>query len=192
MQLSFKYKGKDLLPKNPRRAVGEDAGPAISVVVCTRNRGSAVVETVESVLACGGPGFEIVLVDQSDNNATEISVAPYVARGDVRYIRSSTRGLAAARNVGIRRARAEVIALTDDDCLAGKDWLRHLAVALSRNPGLGIVHGNVLPGPHDPARGFVPTYRRDIPFLATDVRDKHRVEGIGACMALRKQTWRAL
>lgn len=165
---------------------------AISVVVCTRNRGSAVVETVESILACGGPSFEITVVDQSEDQTTETSIAPYVARGDVDYIRSSTKGLAVARNIGIRSAKAELIALTDDDCVAGENWLQRLVAAFSQDSRIGIVHGNVLAGSHDTNSGFIPTYRRDKPFLAGTIMDKHRVNGIGACMGLRKRTWSAM
>jgi len=166
--------------------------PAISVVVCTRNRGTAVVKTIESILACGGPRFEIVVVDQSEDQATETSIAPYVARGGVNYIRSSTKGLAAARNIGIRSAKSELIAFTDDDCVVGENWLQRFVAAFSQDGRIGIVHGNVLAGSHDTNSGFIPAYRRDKPFLATTIMDKFRADGIGACMGLRKRTWSAL
>ncbi len=166
--------------------------PSISAVVCTRERGSAVLETVESILNCTHPSFEMIVVDQSRGNTTENSLAPRITRKNVHYIRSSTTGLAAARNIGIRFARSELIALTDDDCVAGENWLERSVAAFTQDSRIGIVHGNVVADQHDTTSGFIPTYRREKPFLARSIVDKHRADGIGACMVVRKSTWEAV
>ncbi len=57
---------------------------------------------------------------------------------------------------------------------------------------IGIVFGNVLPAPHDNAVGCIPGYVRQSPFLARRPRDKWRVEGIGACMGVRRSVWQSL
>src|SRR5204862_288707 len=45
---------------------------------------------------------------------------------------------------------------------------------------------------HDPATGFVPSYVRDEPFLARSLVDKAKIDGMGACMALRRRIWTEL
>lgn len=147
---------------------------------------------IESILACGGPRFEIIVVDQIEDQTTENSIAPYVARGGVNYTRSSTKGLAAARNTGICSAWSELIALTDDDCVVAENWIQRFVAAFPEDSRIGIVHGNVLAGSHDTNSGFIPTYRRDTPFLATTIMNKRRADRPGACMGLRKRTWNAL
>ena len=134
----------------------------------------------------------MIVVDQSQGDTTENSLAPYVAHENVHYIRSSTTGLSAARNIGIRFARSELIALTDDDCVVGENWLERSVAAFTQASRIGIVHGNVVADHHDATNGFIPTYRRGKPFLARSIVDKHRANGIGACMAVRKSTWKAL
>jgi GT2 family glycosyltransferase len=50
----------------------------------------------------------------------------------------------------------------------------------------------VVAGEHDRAAGYVPAYLRQAPFLARSPRDKWRIEGMGACMAIRRSTWESL
>jgi len=57
------------------------------------------------------------------------------------------------------------------------------------DPRIGLVFGGVLPMPHDPATGFVPSYVRQDAFLARSLVDKAKIDGMGACMALRRRIW---
>jgi glycosyltransferase involved in cell wall biosynthesis len=166
--------------------------PAITVVLSTRNRGARIVDTIETILASDGPRFEMNIVDQSDNDLTQESVQRYLIRPDVQYFRTSTRGLAAARNIGIAHARSELIALTDDDCTVTPNWLQELSEAFLMDERVAIVFGNVLACSHDRSSGFIPAYVRRGACLARSMIDKHKVEGIGACMALRRSVWSEL
>lgn len=167
-----------------------------SVVIATRDRGATVSRAVASILATGYPQLELIVVDQSRDDATETAVAPYLeCTGEgarVHYLRSATTGVSNGRNRGIEAARNEWIAITDDDCEVPDGWLDALAAAITAQPGAGIVCGNVLPAPHDARAGFIPSYVRGEPLLATSIRQKHEVEGISACMAVRRSVWSAL
>jgi glycosyltransferase involved in cell wall biosynthesis len=165
----------------------------ITAVICTRNRGAAVAQTVRTVLLNDYPHFRIVVVDQSDDERSREALRPFLDTPRVTYLRMATRGLAAGRNLGIHAApRSEYIAITDDDCVAPPNWLSAMVQAFSVDARIGLVFGNVAPGPHDRAAGFVPAYERSEPFLARGMRDKHEVEGIGGCMGLRRDVWQAL
>jgi GT2 family glycosyltransferase len=165
----------------------------ITAVICTRNRGAAVAQTVRTVLLNDYPHFGIVVVDQSDDERSREALRPFLDTPRVTYLRMATRGLAAGRNLGIHAApRSEYIAITDDDCVAPPNWLSAMVQAFSVDARIGLVFGNVAPGPHDRAAGFVPAYERSEPFLARGMRDKHEVEGIGGCMGLRRDVWQAL
>ncbi len=151
-----------------------------------------MVETVKSVLASSEPAFEVIVIDQSDGKVTQSALARYIERGEVRYVPSSTRGVSAGRNVGIGVARSDLIGLTDDDCNVSDKWIGGLIAAFAADDRIGVAYGNVFAVDHDKTKGFIPAYRRSEPYLATALADKHRAEGIGACMGLRKKTWETL
>ncbi len=166
------------------------------MVIATRNRGATVVPAIESIVGSEDlertTNFEIIVVDQSDDDTSERAVAPYLRPARVRYLRIPSRGLGAARNAGVAAAASEWVAFIDDDCAARGNWLFELRCALDLDPRIGVVFGRVTQGPHDPDAGFIPSYTPERPFMARSLAEKHRVEGIGACMALRKSVWTAL
>ena len=91
--------------------------PLISVVIATRNRGAAVVRAIESIVPGQGGGdgnrFELIIVDQSDDDSSEVAVAPYLCCPRIRYHKASSRGLGEARNEGMTIASSEWVAFTD-------------------------------------------------------------------------------
>jgi GT2 family glycosyltransferase len=166
--------------------------PPITVVISTRNRGGSVVKTIQTILLNDYPHFELRVIDQSEDDTTEASLRPFLDDSRFHYLRSPAQGVSAGRNLGIRHTQSEFIALTDDDCETPKNWLRELVTAFAFDHRIGIVFGNTLPGPHDRTARFVPAYVRNKPFLAKSIREKHWVEGIGACMGLRRSVWQVL
>jgi len=66
--------------------------------------------------------FEIIVVDSSDDGTDKL------IRGDfpgVRLIKLRDRTLPGrARNLGVEKARGEIVAFTDTDCIAPREWLR--------------------------------------------------------------------
>jgi GT2 family glycosyltransferase len=164
----------------------------ITVALSTRNRGSVVANAVRTILQNDHPDFEVVVVDQSDDDLTEGSLDQLLKDPRVRYVRSTGRGRSAGQNTAIREARGALVLLTDDDCTVPTDWLRQFETAFAVHDRIGIVFGNVLPAPQDPDVGCIPAYIRQSPFLARGIRDKHGVEGIGACMAVRHSVWQSL
>ncbi|MBI4752003.1 MAG: glycosyltransferase family 2 protein [Acidobacteria bacterium] len=166
--------------------------PAVSVVVATRNRGDQVRQTIASILANDYPRFDLWVVDQSESDDTCQAVQPFETDCRLHYVRSSTTGVSTGRNLGITLSQGELIAITDDDCEAAPDWISQLVNAFSEQSAAGIVFGNVLTAPHDTNAGFIPGYYRSDCFLARSIYYKHCVEGISACMGLRRSVWHQL
>jgi GT2 family glycosyltransferase len=168
------------------------ATESVAVVVCTKDRPSSLKETVRGILESDFPDFELHVIDQSEDDLSETALSEW--RGDprLRYTRTGSRGLASARNLGVGIARRAIIAMTDDDCRVPRDWLRNMVSAFSIGDRVAIVFGNVLRAEHDSSTRFVLGYTRAAPFLATGIRDKPQVEGMGACMGIRSAAWSAL
>lgn len=89
--------------------------PAISVIIPTYNRAHLIDRAIQSVLPQTYKDFEIIVVDDGSTDNTEEVVLSFGSE-KMRYIRHETnRGVAAARNTGIRDARGEYIAFQDSD-----------------------------------------------------------------------------
>lgn len=93
--------------------------PTVSVIIPVYNRAHLLKRTLGSVLAQTFTDFEVLVVDDCSLDSPEPVIAAY---GDsrLRYLRQSkNKGVAAARNRGLREARAPYVAFLDDD----DEWL---------------------------------------------------------------------
>ena len=123
-----------------------------SVVVCTRHREELLARCLRSLTQLDYPNYELIVVDNTDG---EREIEQLAADFGARYVVERRTGLSRARNTGAREARGEIIAYTDDDAVAERDWLRLHAEALD-DPTLGATTGRILPTSLDTpaARGY--------------------------------------
>lgn len=95
------------------------SAPLVSVIIPTYNRAVLLSEAVNSVLLQTYQNIEIIVIDDgSTDNTTEV-MASFGER--VRYTRRANAGVNAARNLGLKQARGEFVALLDSDDL----WARY-------------------------------------------------------------------
>ena len=98
----------------------------VSVIIPTYNREKFISECVQSVLAQTLPAREIIIVDDGSTDATynilrDLGFNSFSTKKTVlRYFFQQNRGVSSARNLGIKEARSEYIALLDSDDL----WLK--------------------------------------------------------------------
>ncbi len=112
----------------------------ITVAVPTYRRADAVRRCVESLFAQTRVPDEIVIVDSSEDDATQVALAAYMTR--IRYIRHKSRLiLPIARNRCIEAASTDLIAFIDDDAVAEKTWVRAIVDEFEKHPDLGGVTG---------------------------------------------------
>lgn len=119
--------------------------PGISVVVCTRNRVSHLVNCINTLQKINYPNFEIIIVDNAPSDRQTLEL---VGQYDLRYVLEKRAGLDFARNTGIAAAKYEIIAFTDDDALVDRAWLQVIAEAFS-DPCIMAVTGYVAPAELD-------------------------------------------
>jgi glycosyltransferase involved in cell wall biosynthesis len=87
--------------------------PRVSVIIPSFNRAHCIAGSVESVLAQSFRDLEVIVVDDGSTDDTQEILARFGNR--IRVIRQDNGGVSAARNAGIRVARADWIAFQDSD-----------------------------------------------------------------------------
>jgi glycosyltransferase involved in cell wall biosynthesis len=100
----------------------------ISVVVPTYQRPDLLGRCLAALDAqdLDPVGYEVIVADDAASAITRQQVEGFAgqARASVVYVPvTGAHGPAAARNAGWRRARGDVIAFTDDDCIPDRGWL---------------------------------------------------------------------
>lgn len=113
--------------------------PMFTVVVPLYNTERYISSTLDSILAQSFADFEVVVVNDASTDAGPVIVERYMARDPrIRMITQDNRGLAGARNSGIRSARGRFVALLDADDLWTPDKLARHAAHLEANPDVGV------------------------------------------------------
>ena len=120
----------------------ENGHPVVSVVVPFHDRERHIAACIESLLGQEdvGGAHEIVLVD---NRSTDGSLAIARRYPGLVLLEEPVPGAYAARNTGIRRARAPIVAFTDADCVADRRWLRSILDGMA-DPGVALLVGQCL------------------------------------------------
>jgi len=106
-----------------------DFAPDVSVCVICYNEEKNIEGSLRSIIqqeySLGR--FEIIVVDSGSTDAT-MRIVQEMARRDerIRIFHSGKRSISFNRNMGLARARGELIAFIDADCIAPENWLEVL------------------------------------------------------------------
>jgi hypothetical protein len=142
-------------------AHGEDAGPAVSIVLPFRNEAAFLPECLASIRAQTLCGWELLAVDDGSDDASADLVARW-GDGDprVRLLRPGRVGLVAALNLGIAEARAPLLARMDADDVMLPERLRLQREFLDAHPDVALCGTLVELFPAEEVRGGYLEYLR--------------------------------
>ncbi|MFX0039659.1 MAG: glycosyltransferase [Promethearchaeota archaeon] len=152
----------------------------VSIVVPIKNRSELLPNLVKNLLNLDYPKFEIIIVDDCSTDNTKELLKIYPIKS---IILEKPVGSAKARNIGIKEAKNDIIALTDSDCFVSKNWLRNLVPYLNK---YDVVGGRVI---------FCDdTEKRFNPFNTineTILSEKSSINFLNTSnMILKKETWK--
>ena len=122
-----------------------DFAPAVSIIIPVYNGAGTIAACLESLLNQTYPAdaYEVIVVENGSTDDTTKIVEKY----PVRLFHSDKRGPAPARNLGLARSEANIVAFTDADCIADPNWLSELIKPYA-DPEIGGVGGAILPYDH--------------------------------------------
>ncbi len=115
--------------------------PAVSLIICTRNRAPFLQKCLLALQQLNYPPSEVIIVDNApeDDSTRELVALP----PGICYIKESRKGLDYARNCGVGAASSPVIAFTDDDVELHPEWIWRMARAF-KDPEVQALTGLIL------------------------------------------------
>jgi len=131
-----------------------------SIVIATYKRAADLRETLASLSRLRpDAGWEVIVVDNNspDDTRAVVEEAARTFPVDLRYLFEREQGRSPALNAGIRAARGEIIATTDDDVRVPADWLNRAAEGIDRLH-CDYVGGRVLPIWGGPRPAWLPNH----------------------------------
>jgi glycosyltransferase involved in cell wall biosynthesis len=169
----------------------------LSVVVSTYNRADRLPPALASLLCqTGDIAYEVIVVDNNSSDGTSDVIAGIAASDSrVRHVFEPRQGLSHGRNAGIARARASIVAFTDDDVRVAPDWVAQIRKTFDEHRDVGYVGGRVLPHWLRTPPAWLTTAHW-APLALQDYGDEEMVVGpdraiclVGASLAFRRQVF---
>lgn len=109
----------------------------VSVVMPAYNVSTFIAGAIKSVLAQTFTDFELIIVDDGSTDDTAL-ICNRFDDPRIRLVSQKNRGLAGARNTGIRAANGEYVAFLDADDLWRPEKLQEHVAHLDANPSVGV------------------------------------------------------
>ena len=120
----------------------------LSVIIPTYNREEKLKMVLDSLAgqACPRDKFEVLIVDDDLSGKTREMLGSLKSLSNLRYFKGESKGANAARNLGIREAKGEIIFFTGDDIILDKNLLAEHMKSQEKYSQV-VVIGKTLPWP---------------------------------------------
>lgn len=135
-----------VIAEKPNFSASSADRPLVSVVTAFFNAEEFLSEAIESVLAQSYGNWELLLIDDGSNDKSTVIACDYAAKYPDRifYVQHEdhqNRGAAASRNVGVRLAQGEYVAILDADDIWLSNKLTEQVAILVSEPRAAMVYG---------------------------------------------------
>ena len=98
--------------------------PRVSVIALTRDRPSEFLSLLQALQQQRMRDFEVIVVGAENDIRRHGATDEFVDR--VVYVQCAEQNISKSRNIGIGRARGDILAFIDDDAAPEPDWLSEL------------------------------------------------------------------
>jgi glycosyltransferase involved in cell wall biosynthesis len=113
--------------------------PRVSVVIKSYNHATFVAQSIQSILDQSFQDFEIVVTDDASNDGTPDVIRSFADPRINLQVFPKNRGISAAMNATLARARGELIAILNSDDYALPGRLERQVAFLDANPDIAAV-----------------------------------------------------
>jgi glycosyltransferase involved in cell wall biosynthesis len=124
------------------------SSPLFSIIIPTYCTAGVLEECLKALSAQSVKSdFEVLVVN--DGGKDSISLEALDPQISVRYIRQDHKGPAAARNLGVRLAKGDIVIFLDDDSVPTKTWLEATRSAWGKTPDCDGIGGFIASDPSE-------------------------------------------
>lgn len=159
--------------------------PKLSIVIPCYNMGDYVTNAISSALDYPDQdAIEVIVInDGSDDNGHTAKILDTYTQNNVRIVLQKNQGLGAARNNGIKLAKAPYIIPLDADNKLRTEYIRLGIEILHSHPEVGLVYGDLQ------QFGTIDQSVSVGPFDASKLIHKNYID---ACAVIRKSAWASI
>ena len=122
----------------------------------------ALERLVPQVRAAGG---EIIVVDGSQSPQPKEATLSELGGAQIRWVSLPGTSVFQQRQAAYRSARGEIVAVTEDHCLADEQWVARILAAHERHPDAGAIGGAVVNGTDRKAVDWAAFFLTQGPFM---------------------------
>lgn len=116
----------------------------VSIIIPAYNAADYIREAVDSALAQTYPDVEVVVVDDGSTDNTKHVLEPYISARKIKYVYEANKGLAGARDTGVKSAQGAYIAFLDADDLFLPEKVAEQVKVLEAHPDFGVCYSDLL------------------------------------------------
>ena len=109
--------------------------PIVSVIIPTYNSEKTLKQCLISVLNQIYKNYEIIVVNNNSTDKTKQIIKEFQMKEKsknkkIKYVFEPKIGRGPARNTGEKKAKGEIILMTDSDCIVPEDWIKEMVKAI--------------------------------------------------------------
>ena len=116
----------------------------VSIVIPTWNSEKYIKESVESALSQTYEYTEVIVIDDGSTDHTKEILDSHISSKRINYIYQENKGLASARNTGIRSSKGEFIAFLDSDDIFLPEKIKKQIHSLENNADFDVSYCDIL------------------------------------------------
>ncbi len=116
--------------------------PTVSVVIPCHDDGKYLDEAIDSVLKQTYDDVQIIVIDDGSTEEGTVRLLEEYERPKTKLIRTARKGLATARNIGVRACDSKYILPLDADDKIKETYLEKAVGIMQANDSIGIVYCN--------------------------------------------------
>ncbi|MBC8495216.1 glycosyltransferase [archaeon] len=107
--------------------------PFVSIIIPVYNSEKTLKKCIQSVLNQNYGYYELIIVDNNSTDNSKKIMKEFQKNNKVIYLFEKIQSIGMARNTGEKKAKGEIILMTDADCVVPENWISEMIHPILKN-----------------------------------------------------------